>query len=205
MASSWPQENSAVELGGVLSAPAAVKPWPGAYARHRQALRAVRRGHLAGLVPDQLYTMKRIQWLAPGLAWSCDATEYGAEGQQLIPVQDLSSRYRFRPLVVDRLDGRQIATHLESLFRRHGPPLFLKRDNDSPFNHRQVDEVLARFSVLPLNNGQHQCDRCRNWHPTQQIKAFIIHGFGQLPKTSINYASRRKIEAYLSLVKMPQW
>jgi transposase InsO family protein len=126
---------------------------------YQQFAGAISRRQLAGLVQDrrrdQLYTMKRIQWLAPGLAWSCDATEYGAEGQQLIPVQDLSSRYRFRPLVADRLDGRQIATHLESLFRQHGAPLFLKRDNGSPFNHRQVDEVLARFGVLPLNNPPH--------------------------------------------------
>jgi transposase InsO family protein len=56
------------------------------------------------------------------------------------------------PLFADRLDGRQIAAHLESLFRKHGAPLFLKRDNGSPFNHQQVDEVLARFRVLPLNN-----------------------------------------------------
>lgn len=126
---------------------------------YQQFAEALSRRQLAGLVQDyrrdQLDTMKRIHWLAPGLAWSCDATEYGAEGHQLIPVQDLSSRYRFRPLVADRLDGRQIATHLESLFRQHGPPLFLKRDNGSPFNHRQVDEVLARFGVLPLNNPPH--------------------------------------------------
>jgi hypothetical protein len=67
-----------------------------------------------------------------GLAWSCDATEYG--DQQIIPVLDLHSRYRFQPLVCDRLDGRQIAGHLEQLFRKHGAPLFLKRDNGSPSN-----------------------------------------------------------------------
>jgi hypothetical protein len=104
---------------------------------------------------DQLHSMKRIQWLWSGLAWSCDATEYGDDASQIIPVQDLASRYRFRPLVADRLDGRQIATHLESLFREHGAPLFLKRDNGSPFNHQDVDAVLARFGVLPLNNPPH--------------------------------------------------
>jgi hypothetical protein len=71
------------------------------------------------------------------------------------PGEDLASRYRFRPLVSDRLDGRQIATHLESLFRQHGAPLFLKRDNGSPFNCQPVDEVMARFGVLPLNNPPH--------------------------------------------------
>jgi transposase InsO family protein len=126
---------------------------------YQQFAEAISRRQLAELVQDyrqdQLASMKRINWLAPGLTWSCDATEYGAEGHQIIPVQDLASRYRFAPLVIDRLDGRQIASHLESLFQRHGPPLFLKRDNGSPFNNEQVDTVLARFGVLPLNNPPH--------------------------------------------------
>jgi len=103
---------------------------------------------------DQLHTMKRIHWLKSGLAWSCDATEYG-EGWQIIPVQDLCSRFRFQPLVTDRLNGHQFAAHLESLFRQHGAPLFLKRDNGSPFNNQYVDGVMARFGVLPLNNPPH--------------------------------------------------
>ncbi len=102
---------------------------------------------------DQLARMKRIHWLWSGLAWSCDATEYG--GQQIIPVLDLHSRYRFQPLVTGRLEGNQIARHLEKLFRQHGPPLLLKRDNGSVFNCEPVDEVLARFGVLPLNNPPH--------------------------------------------------
>ena len=80
------------------------------------------------------------------------ATEYEADDNLIIPVQDLASRYRFRPLVSNRLEGRQIDAHLESLFCQHGAPLFLKRDNGSPFNCQPVDEVLARFGVLPLNN-----------------------------------------------------
>jgi hypothetical protein len=104
---------------------------------------------------DQLHAMKHIHWLWSGLAWSCDATEYGPDGNQIIPVQDLASRFRFRPLVSDQLDGWQTAAHLESLFRQHGPPLFLKRDNGSPFNCQPVDEVMARFGVLPLNNPPH--------------------------------------------------
>lgn len=51
---------------------------------------------------------------------------------QIVPVQGLASRHRLRPLVSDQLDGRQIAIHLESLFRRYGAPLFLKRDHGSP-------------------------------------------------------------------------
>lgn len=126
---------------------------------HQRFAASLSRRQFNGLVQDyrqgQLDCMKHIEWLRPGLTWSCDATEYGDDGQQIIPVQDLASRYRFQPLVLDRLDGCQIATHLESLFRKHGPPLFLKRDNGSPFNHHAVDAVLARFGVLPLNNPPH--------------------------------------------------
>jgi hypothetical protein len=125
---------------------------------HQQFAGALSRRQLRRLVQDyrrdQLHTMKHIHWLKAGLAWSCDATEYG-DGWQIIPVQDLASRYRFQPLVSDRLNGQQIAAHLENLFRQQGAPLFLKRDNGSPFNHQQVDAVMARFGVLPLNNPPH--------------------------------------------------
>src|ERR1700739_2732405 len=125
---------------------------------YKRLAQSLSRRQLGALVQDyrrnQLQAMKHIYWLWTGLAWACDATEYG-EGWQIIPVQDLASRYRFRPLVSDRLDGRQIAAHLESLFRKHGAPLFLQRDNGSPFNNHYVDAVLARFGVLPLNNPPH--------------------------------------------------
>jgi hypothetical protein len=102
---------------------------------------------------DQLDSMKRLQWLWTGLAWSIDATEY--DDCQITAVQDLASRYQLQPLVTSKLDGRQIAGHLEALFRQHGAPLLLKRDNGSPFNNQYVDEVLARYWVLPLNNPPH--------------------------------------------------
>lgn len=112
------------------------------------------RRQLHGLVQDyrqdQHASMKRIQWLWPGLTWSLDATEY--EGTLIVPVQDLAARYRFSPLVTDKLEGSQIASHLERLFMQHSPPLFLKRDNGAPFNSQPVEEVMARFGVLPLNN-----------------------------------------------------
>lgn len=114
------------------------------------------RRHLRALVGqlrlNQLHAMKHIQWLWAGLAWSIDATQYGEHGCQIIPVQDLASRYRFEPLVTDRLDACQITRHLEKLFRQHGAPLFLKRDNGSPFNNQHLDALLARYAVLPLNN-----------------------------------------------------
>ncbi|MGD0251553.1 MAG: hypothetical protein ABSC01_02530 [Verrucomicrobiota bacterium] len=126
---------------------------------YKQFAGALSRRSLGALMQDyrrdQLHAMKHIHWLWAGLAWSCDATEYDDAGSLIVPVQDLASRYRFRPLVTNQLNGRQIAAHLESLFRQHGAPLFLKRDNGSPFNCQPVDEVMARFGVLPLNNPPH--------------------------------------------------
>ena len=99
---------------------------------------------------DQLQSMKRIHWLRPNLAWSADATEY--RGWKIIPLHDLASRYRVDAIISSTEDGAQIATFLEAAFKEHGPPLFFKRDNGSPFNCREVDQVLARYWVLPLNN-----------------------------------------------------
>jgi transposase InsO family protein len=123
---------------------------------YRRFAASISRRQLAALVRqqrrEQLDNMKHIQWLWSGVAWSIDATEYGPGNCQIIPVLDLASRYRFIPLVSRQLNGAQIALHLEKLFRQHGPPLFLKRDNGSPFNNEHIDGLLARYAVLPLNN-----------------------------------------------------
>jgi hypothetical protein len=49
-------------------------------------------------------------------------------------------------------DARQVAAYLDAVFRAHGAPLFLKRDNGSPFNHEAMDQVLERHRVLSLNS-----------------------------------------------------
>jgi len=89
-------------------------------------------------------------WHKPGLVWAIDATQYASH--KIIPLHDLASRYRFAPLVSSVEDGQQIALYLDQSFREHGAPLFLKRDNGSPFNNQHVDAVLAEHLVLPLNN-----------------------------------------------------
>ena len=101
----------------------------------------------------KLHTMPRIYWLRPGTAWSIDATQYG--GHTLVPLVDLASRYRFDPLVSSAQNGEQIAAFLDAAFTEHGAPLFLKRDNGSPFNCHSVDAVLAQHKVLPLNSPPH--------------------------------------------------
>lgn len=121
---------------------------------HRQFSQSISRRQVQLLVRqdrhDQLQSMKRIHWLRPNLAWSADATEY--RGWKIIPLQDLASRYRLNAIISPSEDGAQIAALLEAAFKEHGPPLFFKRDNGSPFNCREVDQVLARHWVLPLNN-----------------------------------------------------
>jgi transposase InsO family protein len=102
---------------------------------------------------QRLAAMPRILWHKPGLVWAIDATEY--QSHKIIPLHDLASRYRFTPLVSSVEDGRQIAAFLDKSFREHGAPLFLKRDNGSPFNNQHVDAVLAQHLVLPLNNPPH--------------------------------------------------
>jgi hypothetical protein len=70
---------------------------------HARFARSLSRRQLGALVQDfrrdQLLAMKHIHWLRSGLAWSCDATEYGPDRCLIIPVQDLASRYRFAPLL----------------------------------------------------------------------------------------------------------
>jgi len=99
---------------------------------------------------------KRVSWKEPNLAWAIDGTERGrdAQGERLYvhAVQDLCTKYRFDPLVDVESKGEAVAAHLERLFRKHGAPLFLKRDNGSPLNHEAVDRVLADHGVIPLNS-----------------------------------------------------
>ena len=102
--------------------------------------------------------LRRITWHVPGLVWSLDDAELvrlASHKLHLHQVQDLASRYKFTPWVGDRVLGESVAARLEQLFLRHGPPLVLKRDNGSNLNQQAVDEVLARYLVMPLNSPPH--------------------------------------------------
>jgi transposase InsO family protein len=104
---------------------------------------------------------RRIQWLVPGAVWSVDPTELvlEQEGQRykrpVLPVLDLASRYKLPPLVGERLTGDVVAARLDELFQRYGPPLVLKRDNGSNLNSAEVNAVLSRWRVIPLNSPPH--------------------------------------------------
>ena len=102
---------------------------------------------------NHLDQMKRIQWLVPGVAWSIDTTQYGPEQIKITPLRDLASKYQLPvPLVQAQEEGARIAEYLERMFKRDGAPLFLKRDLGSPLKSHQVDEVLERYRVLPLDS-----------------------------------------------------
>jgi transposase InsO family protein len=102
--------------------------------------------------------LRHLTWHVPGLVWSLDDAElarFADHKLHLHQVQDLASRYKFTPLVAGQVLGETVALHLEQLFEQHSPPLVLKRDNGSNLNHRAVDEVLARYLVIPLNSPPH--------------------------------------------------
>lgn len=102
----------------------------------------------------------RIHWHVPRLVWAMDDTEYRPDRHYpkayLHNVQDLGSRYKFGALVGLKLAaGDEVVAHLAELFSRHGPPLFLKRDNGGNLNHHDVDELLSSAMVIPLNSPPH--------------------------------------------------
>ena len=131
------------------------------YQRHKGSLS---RRELAGKLREERQKKNqqkrrnkcRVQWKQPNLVWAIDATEHERDGlgQRLWVhvIKDLASRYKFEPLTVLESRGSDVAMHLEKLFRQHGPPLLLKRDNGSVFNNQPVDDLLARWGVIPLNS-----------------------------------------------------
>ena len=68
-------------------------------------------------------------------------------------MQDVTSKYKFEPLVrKGSITGGEIAQHLKRLFEQFGAPLFLKRDNGSNLNSKEVADLLKEFKVIPLNS-----------------------------------------------------
>jgi len=130
-------------------------------ARHRGAISRRELGRLVAAERgrrniERRQVCKHVIWHAPNVAWAIDATERGRDrrGRKFYvhAVQDLCTRYRFAPLAALESKGTAVAAHLKKLFRRHGPPLFLKRDNGSPLNDGAVNAVLAAYGVIPLNS-----------------------------------------------------
>ena len=121
----------------------------------RRDLQALTRAVRQELAQQRQMELHHITWQVPGLVWSLDDAElarFAHPKLHLHQVQDLASRYKFTPWVGEQVLGETVAIRLEQLFLQHGPPLVLKRDNGSNLNQQAVDEVLARYGVIPLNS-----------------------------------------------------
>ncbi len=96
-----------------------------------------------------------VEWLTPRLVWCMDVTEADSGNGKIyvLVVQDMASKYKFEPLVLERdPHGDKVAEHLEKLFAKHGAPLFIKRDNGGNLNSGNVNDVLERHMVIPFNS-----------------------------------------------------
>ena len=106
---------------------------------------------------EQRALERRVEWRIPGAVWSMDDAKNHCLEQQpyghVHLLQDLGSRYKLK-VVGDEVMacGNRVAEHLNGLFRNHGAPLFLKRDNGSNLNHHAVDSLLDEYGVIPLNS-----------------------------------------------------
>lgn len=99
--------------------------------------------------------MKRLRWLVPGAVWAMDDTLEPKMGEIHL-VQDAASRYKLSVQPAPTLmKGNKVAENLEKLIERYGPPLALKRDNGGNLNHKEVEEVLWRNLIIPLNSPPH--------------------------------------------------
>ena len=99
--------------------------------------------------------VKRLEWRGAGIVWAMDDTQFGTleTGCSVSNVRDIGAQYVMEPLVSPSLaTGALVAGNLEKLFRQHGAPLFLKRDNGGNLCSHEVNEVLARWMVLPLTS-----------------------------------------------------
>jgi hypothetical protein len=97
-----------------------------------------------------------VTWHLPNLAWAIDAmllrTSTADPGVVVVLARDLASHFHFEPLVLPAESALDNLRWLRHLTARHGPPLFLKRDNGSPFNADIIDDFLAGRCILPLNS-----------------------------------------------------
>ncbi len=136
--------------------------------------------------------LRHLTWQVPGLVWSLDDAELVRSVHHKLHlhlVQDLPSRYKFRPFVGEQILGEAAASHLEQLFERHGPPLVLKRDNGSNLNQQAVEEVLARYLVIPLNSPpQYPPYNGGMEHAVRELKTPLVEKIldhGSMPESQV--------------------
>ena len=78
-----------------------------------------------------------------------DDTEYGVQGAKrwVHNVRDLGAQYVMEPMVaVTIATGQMVANNLEKLFKAHGAPLFLKRDNGSTLCSCRSNQIMIHLA-----------------------------------------------------------
>jgi hypothetical protein len=100
--------------------------------------------------------LQQIIWFSVHSAWALDATEWPTAQPevklQVLAARDLASNYGLGLWAGRQLRGGNVAEYVAGLIRRHGPPLFLKRDNGAVLHTPEVEQVLAEAAVLPLDS-----------------------------------------------------
>lgn len=109
----------------------------------------------AEMLEDNAKSMISVQYCEPHLIWSMDIFErlYKGIKVNVLQVIDLGSRIKLEPAIkAGAFSGEEVAAHLNMLFHLHETPLFLKRDNGSNLNSREVFEVMKLFCAIPFNS-----------------------------------------------------
>ncbi len=188
------------------------------YHRHRGAISRRELQDLINKARDEQNLLRRadiqhIHWHHPGIAYSLDDTEYYLntmkEKLMINNIQDLSSQHKFTPICGSSLPcGEEIAGHLDYLCRKHGPPLFLKRDNGKNLNHFAVNQVLEEYQIIGFNspnyypqyNGaiEHTQGEVKNWlskHFPDREKIGELELCVEITAHELNHIPRRKLNS----------
>jgi len=95
-----------------------------------------------------------LRWLSPGAVWAIDFNEppNPIDGiyKAVFKVRDLGSGKALAWLPTYDQRGKGVAETLEVLFKRHGAPLTIKRDNGSSLASEEVSNVMEKWGVVFL-------------------------------------------------------
>jgi transposase InsO family protein len=124
----------------------------------RRDLQELVRNERARQVVERREGYDEVVWQGAGIVWAMDDTlcsGYAAldENLWIHHVRDIGAGYSLQPISGREIArGEQVAANLSDLCRRHGAPLFLKRDNGGNLNGPDVDEILAECCIIPFNS-----------------------------------------------------
>jgi transposase InsO family protein len=103
--------------------------------------------------PPEKVKPQRYDITAPDVMWSEDGTGFKQQGckQELLVLQDECSRFKLNRRLVDGpADSNDVHAYLKEAFEKYGAPLVLKRDGQSIFQEKNVQELLEQYGVVSL-------------------------------------------------------